>query len=641
MNMKKTLLASSVALATLTLVACGGGGDSQDSGASSATSFTGLVIDGRIAGGTVWVDANENGQIDSFEPTAVTDSQGYYTYNPEKQINYCADASKSELYQHCLKTSAVSTEAYIKIAGGLDLDTLEVFKGVMTLKTSVSDAKAAEQNIVNNAQKKDTTSSVSNDLFEQYFAVLSPLTSLLSTIDSTNYATVLGKLGVTDTSTIDKLLKKDFSLSSGMSDTATTELLKASYKVQKFVDAISINLDEQIKKQSTSTGVKLGENSITSSSEFVKQELAKILQETAVTSFDNINSTNIATVVDNAATSVATKLATSSDAKQNAAAIKTSIAPANVQTQVTTATNTVKTTLQSKLASANTTATLKTAVLAAQVVVTSVKKAAETLATNQNNTTINTTISKVADVITDANFDTNFTTALSTGTFEVSTFTTTLEKATESGTFNASTYVTTTLNTDVGNSTLATSVTVNDPSIWATKYLSMSGISDKGDSSKEEKGRVIFFFQADSASATSGRMAACVAFNSVGTADDVEAELFTGGWQESGSRSVITINADAGVSFLVKAFKQEAITDGSDEAKQFLGVGTLGVYGSDKYGKFRFDYDGNTYTWFSDVALPASPTAADWGMSSIGNTFPATKADCLTAAGGLLKTNVF
>ncbi|MCG9682025.1 hypothetical protein L1D31_05530 [Vibrio sp. Isolate23] len=76
------------------LVACGGGGDggSPSSSTSSQTrSLQGVAIDGYISGATAFLDINYNGQLDSGEPSAVTNSEGSYRLSLSGSNSDCID----------------------------------------------------------------------------------------------------------------------------------------------------------------------------------------------------------------------------------------------------------------------------------------------------------------------------------------------------------------------------------------------------------------------------------------------------------------------------------------------------------------------------------------------------------------------
>lgn len=143
MTIRKQILAGAVASSMMGLAACGGGGSTgtQDTGtnasgnsASTSRVFHARAIDGYLAGASVYVDQNDNGKLDAFEPRALTDSEGYFSYNHRTGTNYCADGG---LNQYCLRGNIpASTEVLIRVTGGYDTVTQLPFKGVLSLRVS-------------------------------------------------------------------------------------------------------------------------------------------------------------------------------------------------------------------------------------------------------------------------------------------------------------------------------------------------------------------------------------------------------------------------------------------------------------------------------------------------------------------------
>lgn len=134
-NFKFSLLAISLAC----LTSCGGSG--QDRGTAintntpnSDTSIKGLAIDGHLARAKVYVDSDNNGVRDAWEPFAFTDNEGYFSYNPNSKKNYCATDASAEESQYCLKPVRQYDNATVRITGGYDTLTGEPFTGQMSLR---------------------------------------------------------------------------------------------------------------------------------------------------------------------------------------------------------------------------------------------------------------------------------------------------------------------------------------------------------------------------------------------------------------------------------------------------------------------------------------------------------------------------
>ncbi|WLD59264.1 hypothetical protein NFC81_05655 [Salinispirillum sp. LH 10-3-1] len=180
--MKDILRTLYLTLASMMLVAC----DPQDgSGVDSRVGLNGLVVDGRIAGATVWVDLNNNNDRDSGEPRAYTDGDGYYSYNPLTGMNYCALPSSAFEFRYCLRHGSSQEGVVIRARGGRDLVTGERLRGTMALRSTL--------------QQSSSRSSTP--------LLLSPYTSLLAAVDAQSDRTAIlaaFDLGMND-------LREDFS----------------------------------------------------------------------------------------------------------------------------------------------------------------------------------------------------------------------------------------------------------------------------------------------------------------------------------------------------------------------------------------------------------------------------------------------
>lgn len=204
------------AIAAVTLAGCDV--QPQDAtGEDSREGLTGLAIDGRVANGKVWADRNNNNRIDDFEPYAYTDSDGYYSYNPLSNTNYCALPVISDEYQrHCLLYGASTDAIVIRIKGGTDLSTGEKLKGVMAMGTSISDSSQISSSPL----------------------VLSPITTLLSSAEDDNARnTIRNTLGVTS----DDDLRLDFSTAE---DSKSRKFLANSVAVQTMMDVLVSSADD-------------------------------------------------------------------------------------------------------------------------------------------------------------------------------------------------------------------------------------------------------------------------------------------------------------------------------------------------------------------------------------------------------------
>ncbi|WP_119393848.1 hypothetical protein [Salinibius halmophilus] len=181
----------SVLVAAVAFAGCDAG--IQDGSDPTLSGMNGLVVDGRVANGKVWADRDNDGAIDDFEPFAWTDAQGYYSYNPQTDTDYCAATAEDQL-KHCLRYGSSSDNVVIRIRGGIDLDTGEKLKGIMAMDTTISASEA----------KSDTPQ------------VLSPLTTLLQSVPANEKQNMRNALGITS----DADLRRDFSSAESEADRA-------------------------------------------------------------------------------------------------------------------------------------------------------------------------------------------------------------------------------------------------------------------------------------------------------------------------------------------------------------------------------------------------------------------------------------
>lgn len=132
----KTLIASSISAALIGLTACGGGGK-KDEGSTKNVQMSGAVVDGFIAFSTIYADVNNNYKKDSFEPSAITDEDGYFTISKNNQ-NYC-DNPRSDAFKHCLQLQdTLQSGTVIRIVNGLDLITDLPYQAAMSMQTDGS-----------------------------------------------------------------------------------------------------------------------------------------------------------------------------------------------------------------------------------------------------------------------------------------------------------------------------------------------------------------------------------------------------------------------------------------------------------------------------------------------------------------------
>jgi hypothetical protein len=147
MTLQKNVVTGALALASAVgLVACGGGDSgTQDVGTNNAPTplrtVSARAVDGYLAGATVYVDQNTNGQLDSFEPRAITDTDGYFSYNHVTKTDYCAAGASESLARYCLQAQiAADAELTIRVTGGYDTVTKMPFKGTLSVRSKDLDS---------------------------------------------------------------------------------------------------------------------------------------------------------------------------------------------------------------------------------------------------------------------------------------------------------------------------------------------------------------------------------------------------------------------------------------------------------------------------------------------------------------------
>jgi hypothetical protein len=203
-NFKLNLLALSLAC----LTSCGGSDQDRGTAAVNTSGNTelnikGLAIDGHLARAKVYIDSDNNGLRDAWEPFAFTDNEGYFSYNPNSQKNYCAPGASTEEAQFCLKPSRQYDNATLRITGGYDSLTGEPFNGQLSLRL---------KDVANNH-------------------VVSPLSSLTSGLTETQSAALLTKLGIKSSD-----LTEDYTTPGA---NVNGELLNTAIKLHKVASLLS------------------------------------------------------------------------------------------------------------------------------------------------------------------------------------------------------------------------------------------------------------------------------------------------------------------------------------------------------------------------------------------------------------------
>jgi len=274
MLIKNTFLAI-----TLSSLMAGCSVTEQDVGLGSDAELGGRVVDGYIARAIVFVDSNENGVLEAWESRAYTDGDGYFTYNPLDQVNYCVADTPRSLAIHCLRFPIGIDESLIRVLGGYDITTGEPFKGMMTLRASPNTDVA----LLNNS---------------------SPITSLLAVMNHDNVNALAASMGYADTSPLlQDFLQRLEDIEDNDQESQRRVLTGAALQAHKMVDVLAHYLEGLLTSNKFGDSKGLPEDS----TPFVYQAMATVISTQLATdsSFD-LNTffktnTSIKTVIEKAA----------------------------------------------------------------------------------------------------------------------------------------------------------------------------------------------------------------------------------------------------------------------------------------------------------------------------------------------------
>jgi len=264
---------SKIALALSTAIllsACGGTDQDQGVVSTAEQVFGGQAIDGYLARATVYIDTNNDATRNAWEPFAFTDNNGYFSFNPLTNTNYCAATATAEQSQYCLRTNALLTSAVVRIDGGYDVTTGEPFVGQMSRRILNIPDTGIDNTIV------------------------SPLTSILTNVETeTDQETLLSALNIEATD-----LDIDYFNADGNGE-VDSRLLNSALKIHKVVAVLSDRLTDTYDE----IGEELGTPNDASSA--VYTQLAQQLMDTNYDFNTLIESElDLATVLNNAETAL-------------------------------------------------------------------------------------------------------------------------------------------------------------------------------------------------------------------------------------------------------------------------------------------------------------------------------------------------
>ncbi|MDO6421913.1 hypothetical protein [Saccharophagus degradans] len=250
---KRALSVLMASATTLALIGCGGTGQDDQTPSTSSTQFSGVAIDGALARATVYLDSNNNATRDPWEDYAFTDNDGYYSYNPKTNTDYCASSAPASEKIYCLKSSRSFSNVVVRVDGGYDLLTGEPFLGQMSRRVEL----------------EESTSSVDS--------VVSPLTTLLTNVESSNdRSNLLNALRISENDLDINYLDSD-----GMGS-VNSGLLNTALKVHKTVTILSDRLNDNYEELGDEVGT------MNDPSSEVYRNLAQELTASSNTGLDNI-----------------------------------------------------------------------------------------------------------------------------------------------------------------------------------------------------------------------------------------------------------------------------------------------------------------------------------------------------------------
>ncbi len=130
------------------LGACGGSGQDKGTAESQMRIFQGVAVDGYLARSMVFLDFDNNGTRDPWEPYAFTDDDGYFSYNPLTGTHYCTDDGDEANLLHCLRSKRAFDQAVLRVDGGYDVMTGEPFAGQLSRRLGQSTTASTELSVV-------------------------------------------------------------------------------------------------------------------------------------------------------------------------------------------------------------------------------------------------------------------------------------------------------------------------------------------------------------------------------------------------------------------------------------------------------------------------------------------------------------
>ncbi|MCW8109162.1 hypothetical protein OPS25_11700 [Alteromonas ponticola] len=568
---------SLVAIAVLTgLVGCGGTEEQDITGAKEPFNLAGRGVDGYIANATVWIDVKANDRIDSFEPFAYTDAQGFYSYNPITGVDYCSQESES-LQKFCLQSSAELDNTRIKLTGGTDLITGEQFDGTLTLDIATDEAVNRLQELKALGAKPVDDDGTWQIQADEWATLVTPLTTIKKYLSAdTDISTFLASMGVAVPGGTEDLtlLQQDYVANLDRSGSYAGGLFRTAVELQKLVDSIATYLD------AAGEPLGLGEDGLPeSSADAVWKALVSWLQKNP-----GAKLTQGIGAITNSAVNHFVSQVTAAGATASSAAFSKIQSDTLASQMKTSATATVAVN-NSFFNAASNRSDMIAAAKGAEIFYAAVKKHSKGDARLSSVNKIATHFTNDSRLLAElSRRQADIENGTSFATLDLLTISDNLLKLADAGgSIDAD------IETIIADAELADLTGSSSSPFWPDKRLDFSGIVDDGDNAE-----IKMFFLDDDGSGENGDVVICLSYRSEDPQDDIVGQRLDGSW------SLLDINNPNSLSLLAEGYSLrvkiigEVLGSEIDEE-----VGTP-PNSNTLYGKFRFDLEDSSEIWYSD-----------------------------------------
>jgi hypothetical protein len=670
MNIKSTHIKFFVYGACIAaLGGCGGAVEDQDGLAPQAlannnqVAVNGLALNGYLANAIVWIDARQNNTPDGFEAFAYTDSQGYFSYNPNTGTNYCQAGEAS------LQTGSQSGDLVIKIAKGTELMTGEPFRSVLTSTITVDTARSNFAAVTNLGMRPTGDTSAWQQQLDASQVTLSSLSSIAYYLDQSgqdnlSMRDVVNDFGFALSSNITDqgIISMDYIANAGASNADAISLFMADATLGRIVDVMTLNLNEAT--QSLDFGI---DGLPLSTADVVYKALAanfsrfsatSAAQRTSLSSTDmglrskQMQTTDLFKDILSDAISALTMMLLDANAQTPAvqSAIDLLRSNANIAKVASNLVLTAKyltNTVDGNGSPPSTIAsfqqilmlpTLSRAIAYANAEeLVAIISISELLASSEGDWIY----VLLANIVADSGADTSD--GFYDVRFDLQTLSDDLREIIET---NTEVIAAVALNINTGNdgsnegldevllqtglltikndrdevsiTPLATLESVDGSSPWAGKTLSLSGLQDDS-----EQGQIIAFFnqQSNTAVNRSGELIMCVSYlNVTDASDNIEGKRFVGTWSALGGES------QSRMSLVAEGFTVQMNVLGETNGRDIPAdqqTPSLPRNPNEAYGKFGFTLNDDKATWHSDDAS----VNGDFGLK-VAQSVPASDQAC-------------